>query len=128
MVRAAGDTFIFTYDGSHLSIALTTPVGANGTFLAVNLTSVKNGAPLDDTCLIQPGEHPWVTKRSEVHYLKMREWQTSGFDSLDSYGGSCKAERPLSKGLLNRIQNGVIVSPHSKGRFIELVRKELGLT
>lgn len=126
MVRAVGDTFIFTFDGSHLSMAITSPLGPNGLFLAVNLTSVKDGKPFDDTCLVQPGEHPWVRKTSEVYYQKAREWQVSGFDSLGTYGGSCVLNAPLSAALLLRVQEGALVSPHMKGRFQTMVSKQLG--
>ena len=125
MVRAPGDTFIVSFDGGHLWVALTKPAGTNGTFLAVNFTSVKNETPIDDTCLIAPGEHPWVRKKTEVYYMKAREWQVAGFDSLASYGGSCAPNKPASKALLLRIQEGALKSPHMKERFVDLVRKEL---
>lgn len=127
MVRNAGDTFTFSFDGRHLWVALTAPVGKNGAFIAVNLTSVKERNPIDDTCLIEAGEHPWVRKQTEVYYMKAREWQVSGFDSLVSYGASCKADKPVSKALLEKIQRGALASPHMKERFADLIRKELGL-
>jgi len=126
VVSKAGDTFTFTLDGNHLWIALTTPEGSAGSFIAVNLTSVKNGRPIDDTCIIEPGEHPWVRKQTEVYYMKAREWQVSGFDSLASYGENCTAEKPASKALLLKIQKGALASPHTKDRFIEDIRKAMG--
>ncbi len=126
MVSKAGDTFTFTMDGNHLWVALTAPKGANGVFIAVNLTSVKNGQPMDDTCILQKGDHPWVHHPTEVYYMKAREWQVSGFDSLASYGESCKAERPMPKATLTRIQQGAVKSIHMKERFAEEIKRAIG--
>ena len=126
MVRSAGDTFIIKIvDGGHLWVAITTPIGAKGSFVAVNMTSVKDGHPFDDSCIVLPGEHPFVRMKTEMYYLKAREWQVSGFDSLSSYGGSCAPDKPVSKILLSRIQQGALKSHHMKDRFQELVRKEI---
>jgi hypothetical protein len=128
MVRV-GDTFFFQladqYD--HLWVIITSPTGLRGNFIAANMTSIKNGLPMDSSCLLHPGDHPFVRKPTEVHYIRAREWHVNGFDSMSSYGSQVKKHSPVSKAVLYRIQKGAIKSPFLKERLKEVVRSELGL-
>ena len=36
--------------------------------LAVNISSVREGAPYDDTCILHAGDHPFVKHDSYVRY------------------------------------------------------------
>ena len=128
MIKAAGDTFRLSVADPHLWVVITTPVGKNGVFIAVNMTSIKNGVPKDGNCVILPGEHPFVVTETEMYYIKAREWQVSGFDSLASYGASFQPNKPVTNALLLRIQQGALASTFMETGFQKAVRRELGLS
>lgn len=62
-------------DRKHLFILLTDPadvgVGAKS-LLMVSLSSIKQGLPYDASCVLYPGDHPFVKRESFVVYQKAR--------------------------------------------------------
>lgn len=57
---------------NHLHIICTEPFFNKETgemsVLAVNISSVREGAPYDDTCILHAGDHPFVKHDSYVRY------------------------------------------------------------
>ncbi len=51
----------------HLFLIVTNPCPASRCLL-VNFSSIKEGHPFDDTCIVEPGVHGRITKPSFVYY------------------------------------------------------------
>ena len=65
------------FDKKHLFIILTDPVAnpLNGNKVSILLTSLSTldmALPHDPTCILHPGEHPFVTRDSYVSYHNSR--------------------------------------------------------
>jgi hypothetical protein len=58
-------------EGQHLYVIMTNPCD-EGQSLLVSLSSIKEGRFHDPACIIEVGEHPFVTKRSYVEYRLSR--------------------------------------------------------
>ncbi len=62
-------------DRRHLFVLLTDPADVGDgvkAVLMVSLSSIKQGLPYDPTCLLYPGDHPFVKRESYVVYRKAR--------------------------------------------------------
>jgi len=62
-------------DRKHLFILLTDPADAGAgvkAVLMVSLSSIKQGVPHDASCILYPGDHPFVKRESFVVYQKAR--------------------------------------------------------
>lgn len=62
-------------DRKHLFILLTDPADDGSgvkAVLMVSLSSIKQGLPYDASCILYPGDHPFVKKESFVVYQKAR--------------------------------------------------------
>jgi hypothetical protein len=56
----------------HLFILLTDPPNADSEVLLVSLASVQEHLPYDSTCLLYPGDHPFIRHKSYVNYAYAR--------------------------------------------------------
>lgn len=110
----AGDTFIIDEPGtsldSHLWIAISDPAANPEEVVLVNFTKYR--ADKDQACIVECGDHPFVSRKTCVEYrgaktASARELQTL----LDS--GAISSHKPASPGLLARIRAGV---PRSRMR------------
>jgi hypothetical protein len=63
-----GCTFQLCGKGNHLRVVISKSHGDDGRVLVVNLTDAQNWQ--DTACVVQPGEHPFVTKPSAIAYRK----------------------------------------------------------
>jgi hypothetical protein len=96
---------------------------SEGSILIFNATTHRQNS--DDTCVILPGEHPYITHKSVIAYERGRLLPKSAYD----YALSLAAIRPMVKispELLLRIQEGALSSPFTASKFKELVRATLG--
>lgn len=108
-------------EGDHLYIVLNDPRpfenrGNNLWVVLVNLSSVREGVPHDATCVLEPGEHPFVSRRSFVFYRNARIEQESHVLQL-TQNGLFKPHDPMSAGVLQKIKAGLYESPHTKREF-----------
>lgn len=59
-------------DTDHLFVLLTDPVevrtGKGREVLLVNLSSVKSAKNVDSSCILHPGDHPFITHKSFIRY------------------------------------------------------------
>jgi len=59
-------------DTDHLFVLLTDPVevrtGKGREVLLVNLSSVKSEKNVDSSCILHPGDHPFITRKSFIRY------------------------------------------------------------
>ena len=112
-------------EGDHLYIVLNDPCrfedrGSNLWVLLVNLSSVREGVPYDDTCLLEPGEHPFVRHRSFVFYRNARIGPESHVLQL-TQNGLFKPNDPTPTEIFQRIKSGLYNSPHTKREFKRMV-------
>jgi hypothetical protein len=107
--------------GKHLFVALNDPVvlegyGTQGCVVLVNVSTVRGGIPFDDTCVLEPGSHPFVAVRSYVRYQDARIYRASELSRLVAQG-LFSPQEPVSGGLLQRMKAGLRASPRTKREF-----------
>lgn len=56
----------------HLFILLTNPIGEANEIAMVSLSTVREGKHHDKTCLLFPGDHPFIRENSYVVYSRAR--------------------------------------------------------
>lgn len=87
----------------------------------VNLSSIKEGVFHDDTCEVQPGEHPFVTRPSFAVYrsavVERAERLTKMVD-----GWVYKAHEDASNELTERIYAGIMASRFTPNHVKAYVR------
>ena len=103
----AGDTFLITEPGtsydSHLWMVISDPSVDPHFVLVVNFTSWREDK--DQSCIVEPSEHPYVKKRTIVNYAKAKHLPVVRLAKLIA-SGQIKAHTPLSETLLTRIRKG----------------------
>jgi hypothetical protein len=121
---SAGATF-WSEPDAHLWAIISDPTQDPDRILIVNLTtfdahSPPNDAYNDRACLIEPGEHPFVTRTTCVHYggahlpsLQMLEWRLQN--------GKLKFGDALSLALLARIREAAEKSLHMEMDHFQLL-------
>jgi hypothetical protein len=103
----AGETIIIplpdtSYD-SHLWMVLSDPTQGDECVL-VNFTSWR--ADKDQACIVEPGEHPYVSRRTCVNFRDAKRCKTAALDELVA-SKNLRRSAPLSPELLARIRNAV---------------------
>lgn len=102
-------------DRHHLFVLLTDP-NAEGKVLLATFSSVKPGLFYDPTCLVQAGEHPFVTRPTWVNYAHCRiEEAAKLVNGINA--GFFFAREIADQALLARICKGLFDSPHAKPLF-----------
>jgi len=108
-------------EGDHLYIVLNDPqpfenYGRHACVVLVNLSSLREGVPHDATCVLEPGEHAFVTRKSFVFYRNARIEQENHVLQLVRQG-VFKPHEPMPTAVLRRIKAGLFASPHTKREF-----------
>lgn len=107
----AGSTLLVERPGtsydSHLWIVISDPTLAPDQIVIVNLTSWR--ADKDQACILRPGDHRYVTRKTCVNY---RDAKIQSLDSLESLisSGTVKHLDDCTPELLQRIRAGVWLS------------------
>ena len=119
-----GDTFLGELPGQkeHLWAVLTSP-NARGEVVIVNFSTAARG--WDTSCVVSPGEHPFVSRESCVRYSDARLVACSHIEAAISKGLISPRES-VSNTLLERILHGCLVSEDTSPRIAEEVRRSLG--
>lgn len=114
---AIGDSFRLVPDG-HLWIIISDPLGANGAFIMVNVTTLRDTA-FDRSCVLQRGDHPRIHHNSVIFYSDAKEWWVQGENGYDHWWQKNQiiTHEPFSATVLRRIQDGALVSDHFKKKF-----------
>ncbi|MCX8017631.1 MAG: hypothetical protein N2690_07025 [Rhodocyclaceae bacterium] len=78
----------------------------------VSISSIKPGLPFDETCVLEPGEHPFIARRSFVLYRLAR------IEPADKLLRGVKAgvltpHEPMAQQPFERIAEGWMRSPHT---------------
>jgi len=80
--------------------------------LLANMTSDLSFEPL---CVLDPGDHPFVTKKTVVAYEHAKYIPPSLISPLESKGIDRKLD-DLTPAILRRVQDGVLQSRHTTPR------------
>lgn len=104
----AGDTFLLVNKklDDHLWVILSDPQKDTRQILIVSLTTA---APhKESVCLLQAGEHPWVTHETCVAYNTARLVTLANLHAWKD-AGHLEMQAPLSAGLLNACGTGLMI-------------------
>lgn len=129
-VCVAGKSFLGqTGDDLHLFFVLTNPMklpsyGNQSQVLSVNISSVYEDRPYDNTCEINVGEHPFINRRSYVYYRRMRLDTAVHIENLVN-SGVFLARENCTPELLQRILQGALNSIHTPKEFKQIIRNYL---
>ena len=93
-----GDTY---FRGVHLWVVSSLPDDKTGAVVLVNFTEHRDNK--DKSCVVDVGDHPYITKKSVVEYR--RAWVCTPEEQA-SLKKSLQMHEAVSPELLQRIQNG----------------------
>jgi hypothetical protein len=91
---------------------------ADGTLIFCHCTTHKKHT--DDTCVIEPGEHDFVTRSSSVQYASAFDCSEGGLKLLER--SIIRRYRPLSPELLARVRQGALDSPQTPDKIKALLK------
>ena len=111
-------------DGDHLYVVLNDPkpfpgYGPHPCIVLVNVSTVRDGAKHDETCVLDAGSHPFIKEESYLVYRSTRIEQVSHVTRL-VHQGLFKPRTPLAEGLLALIKIGLKSSPFTTREFKNL--------
>jgi len=114
-----GDTFLLARAGinNHLFIIISDPAQEPTRIVTANFTSWR--ADKDQSCVVEPREHRFITRRSCVQYAGNRLIDLTEYRRLLA-AGEIVAHDPVQDKLLNRILAGAATSP-----FIPLGNRQI---
>lgn len=92
-------------------------------FLAAYFTTLRSHS--DRTCVITPGEHPFVQHDTCVAYSETRRITAERLRVLVR-SRQAIAKEPVSPELLRRIREGLFASQHTPHAIVTMAREEFG--
>jgi hypothetical protein len=123
-----GDSFLMTGAGgigkAHLWIAVTEPQADTSHVVIVSLTTLRYDR--DQTVILQPGDHPFITHQTIVLYSDTRIVDARRLDAIIR-DGTALAHQPCPPQTLKLIQQGVSSSPYTPRKIIAFCREAWGL-
>lgn len=96
----------------------------SGNVAIVNLTS-KTAFSSDESCIINPGDHPFVTRETVINYRLGKYDDEAKLDAARDHGYLALQE-PMPTAVLRRIQEGALVSLYASQKLQAAVAKQLG--
>ena len=102
-----GSTFILE---QHLWAIISDPKQSNNEIVIVNFTTYKNKGYEDTSCIVEVGEHPFITNKSYIFYRRSRIVDLSKLE-LFYRTSELKPQDRLSPELLEKIRVGAKESP-----------------
>ncbi len=79
----------------------------------------------DESCVIEPGEHPFVKKKTVIAYEKTRSLSSTQQDLILKNPTLCPALDPVSKTLLARIQDGAFILDLTPQKYQAIIKDSL---
>jgi len=103
--------YTFKFHGSrddHLWVVISDPlIDADQAVVIVSFTSYREDK--DQTCILQPGEHPFIRKRTIVYYEDAREVPNAHLEGLAATGMLVRQD-DVAPQLLAKIRQGAAES------------------
>lgn len=106
-----GDTFLGggeIHGEHHLWLILNDPAAHHHLALMVNVTTLRLDA--ESTCLLTPGEHPFIKHDSYVRFAGARQARVVDLAAAVKKG-LLKPHQAASKALLDKVRAGAVASP-----------------
>lgn len=132
----ACDTFLLGGLGGldaklHLYVVVCAPAGDPLTILAVPFNTVTSMT--DTTLILEPGEHPFINRRTAVSFDLLREMEIDKLDKLEQLCASGLGDRfqrhsPASEDLLKRIIEGALKSDLTPKGMVKALKARLELS
>lgn len=105
----------------HLWIIVTEPDEA-GLIVIVNVTTLRNA--VDQTLILQPSDHPFLTHPSVVHFADARIVELKTIEA-QAAAGTVQTKQPCSAQLLSEIQQGICGSNFTVKKVLTFCEKVL---
>jgi hypothetical protein len=116
-----GKTFKILGHDDHLWMVITDPKRNPDVVVLVNFTGWQ--IIHDKTCVVEIGEHEFITKRSVVYYPEPLFKKLATLQKDDKYG-LLQYRADLSSELLKRIQLGALASPHTPLKAKKIIMEQ----
>lgn len=116
------DTFLSKYpdiDNRHVYVVI---FAHQRWYIMVNFTSRR--PPCDDSCIVRPGEHSFVTADTIVEYRRLLEFGEMTAALIDP-GRVTRRYEPVSDELLRRIREGAVKSKFTPRRAKGIIQAAL---
>ncbi len=116
-----GDTFLAgreLHGTHHLWVVINDPTRHSNTALFVNVTTMS--AIAETTCVLQAGDHPFITHQSWIRYASAKTALVAELDRLEA-GGMIIRQPAASTNLVARIRAGAKASPRLALKFVALL-------
>jgi hypothetical protein len=105
----AGDVFRFTGIADvHVWMIISDPARDPAKVLMVNFTTWE--PHLDQACIIEAGEHPFVAHRTVINYARSRIVPDAALEQLRNAGRLQLLNDPLSAALLTKVRESAMNS------------------
>ncbi len=111
-----GDTFFFcAIPKRHLWLVISDPASyPNDPVVIVSLRTYRPN--LESTCVLNPGDHAFVTHKTVVDYGNMRMHPRGRLDGL-ARAGRLDMREPMDPEVLQRVRMGAFASKRVAGKF-----------
>ena len=93
---------------SHLWIIITEPIGDQKRVVIANLTSMRSNS--DQTVILKKGDHPFIQHDSIINYSDVRFVEV---EKLINASAMFPVQKEFDSNILNKIQKGLLPSPHT---------------
>lgn len=128
----AGECFLRDVGGKlHLFFILTNPLsaarygyGEKFKVLSVNISTIRDNIPYDNTCEIEVGEHPFIKNRSFVVYSRMMIDNVQDIENMINNAVLIPKES-CSIDLLKRILQGALDSDRTSQEFQNIIAENM---
>jgi hypothetical protein len=115
------ETFLGLIDDRHLFMVIAV-VPASELLCVVNFTTHR--PPCDESCLVQPGEHPFVTRLTVVSYRNALIKTNADLERA-RVAALLQMKDPLSAALLTKVRQGALRSLATPRNVKDAVRAAL---
>jgi hypothetical protein len=97
----AGDTFKYGR-GGHLWVVVSDPAANPGRVVIVSMTTDRG---IDPSCILEPGDHPFIRHRTSMRYDLARLVTDANLER-NLASNTIRLQKPVSQGVLDRIRQG----------------------
>ncbi len=115
-----GETFLnLNLSSSHHLWVVSSAANLENEFVIFNFTSWREGC--DESCIVQSGEHPFVSRETIVEYKRGSLFSEKLKQVMENMG-VFQEHVPVTGNLLRRIQEGALNSEYTKQKYQAMVR------
>jgi hypothetical protein len=90
--------------------------------LVVNVSSIKQGIPYDDACVLNPGDHRFIQHPSYIVYAEAVIWRVDSVERKYA-AGEITAHEDMPEAAFERVLSGFDISEQAKPKHIRFKEK-----